>query len=59
MRVADETDHLEDLYLAIRVLREEFGKSPATIRRWVNQTLRGVTPASIRDRVLPNHEEAS
>ena len=56
MRTANEVDFTEDLYLTIRELVEVFGVTPRGIRRWVNQSLRAIPPATIRDRIWTEAE---
>jgi hypothetical protein len=54
LRLSGREDFEEDLYLTIRELVENFGVPPSSIRRMVNQAIRG-TPGSVdlRSRVLP------
>ena len=59
MRSANEVDFTEDLYLTIRELVEVFALSPRTIRRYVNQSLKAIPPALVRDRVWTEAEKAA
>ena len=57
LRMANETDYCEDLFLTVRELVEVFGVTPRGVRRWVNQSLKAVPPSPIRDRVWTEDEK--
>lgn len=50
MRVADETDFKEDLYLTVRELLQR-GETPRSIQRLVGAALRGHVPNSLQERL--------